>query len=95
MNSVVDRDERMQQAFGQTLITFESDMRRCCATMRGNISDARDSIREKNAADAISYLEQLLDAIDGSLPGIAEFGAKQIALGKKIQQAKEKPFKRR
>ncbi len=95
MNPVIDRDERMQQEFGQILINFEADMRRCCTSMRGNINDARDSIREKNAADALSYLEQMIDNIEGSLPGIAEFGAKQKALGKTIQEAQEKQFKRR
>ena len=94
MNSVVERDWTEQERFGKDLLEFENSMRTCSRSMRASIEEARGSIQADNATAALDYIIQLLDAIDASLPGIAEFGARQKKLAYSIRDAEDTNFTR-
>lgn len=94
MEKIIDRDEYAQMAFGEALITFESEMRACCSAMRNHFEDARDTMQDESAEPALAYLEELVESIEAELPGASEFGQKQIVQGKHIQEASEYRFKR-
>jgi hypothetical protein len=92
MNTVIDRDWQQQEKFGKDLTQFENDMRSCSRSLRSHVEEARGSIRADNANAALEYILQLLDQIDASLPGVAEFGAYQIKLSHSIQEAEAVKF---
>lgn len=94
-NTVVDRDERQQKEFSITLITFETEMRAVCKSLKGHIVDARDNIQEDNAAQALDYLIELIEQIEGELPGIVDFGSQQKKYAGHIEDAKAYRFSRR
>lgn len=93
-NSIVERDPVQQRKFGQTLVEFEHNMRNCTKSMRSHIEEARSSIQADNARAALDSIVQLLDDIDGSLPGVSEFGTRQIALANRIEEAQNTQFTR-
>ena len=93
-NTVVERDAAQQRKFGETLIEFESNMRNCTKSMRAHIEEAKGSIQADNARAALDSILQLLDDIDSSLPGVAEFGTRQITLAKFIEEAEGFGFSR-
>ena len=94
-NSVVERNAQQQMDFGATLIAFETEMKAVCQSLKGHIEEARDDIQATNAAQALDYLLELVEEIEGELPGTAEFGAKQKVLGKHIDEADNYRFSRR
>lgn len=94
-NTVIDRDEQQQKMFGQTLVDFETNMKACCQSLKGHIEEARDNIKEDNAAQALDYLLELIEGIEGELPGVVEFGAKQKKNAGYIEEAKTYRFSRR
>lgn len=94
MSTIIDRDQAAQMAFGNALISFESEMRACCRAMRSHIEDARDTMQEANARTALNYLEELIRSIEETLPSASEFGQRQKDLAKHIQEASEYRFKR-
>lgn len=94
-NSVVDRDEQQQKSFGETMITFETDMKAVCKSLKGHIEDARDNIQEDNAAQALDYLIELIEQIEGELPGVVDFGSQQKKNAGYVEEAKGYRFSRR
>ena len=94
MSTIVDRDWAQQEKFGKALIQFENDMRACTKTLRGHIEEARDNIQADNASAALDSILQLLDAIDSSLPGVGEFGGRQLKLAYKVRDAEAVKFTR-
>ena len=94
-NSVIERDEQQQMAFGDALITFETEMKAVCQSLKGHIEEAHDNIYAENAVHALEYLVELVEEIESSLPGAQEFGAKQKVLAKRIEEASEFRFTRR
>lgn len=94
MDSIIERDWAEQVKFGNDLLEFENSMRTCSRSMRASIEEARGSIQADNATAAIDYIVQLLDAIDASLPGIAEFGTRQKTLAYSIRDAEDTNFTR-
>ena len=93
-NSVVDRDEQQQKSFGETLVTFETEMQAVCKSLKGHIEDARDNIQADNAAQALDYLLDLIAEIEADLPGAEEFGSRQKVLAKHIEDASNFSFSR-
>ena len=94
-SSVVDRDERQQKSFGETLVAFETDMKAVCQSLKSHIEDARDNIQAENAAQALDYLLDLIEEIESELPGTEEFGTRQKVLAKNIEEATNFRFTRR
>ena len=94
MSTIVDRDWRQQEKFGKDLQEFEDKMRNCSKSLRAHIEEARGSIQADNASAALDSIIQLLDQIDSSLPGISEFGARQIKLAHHIRDAEDTKFTR-
>lgn len=94
MSTIVDRDWTQQKKFGKDLQDFENNMRTCSRALRAHIEEARGSIQADNASAALDSIIQLLDQIDSSLPGISEFGARQIKLAHHIRDAEDTKFTR-
>lgn len=95
MSTVIDRDWKQQENFGKDLVAFENNMRNCTRRLRSSVEEARGSIQADNASAALDSIIELLDQIDGSLPGVAEFGSIQIKLAHHIRDAEDFKFKRR
>lgn len=95
MSTIIDRDWTKQEKFGKDLQDFENSMRTLSRTMRSHIDEARGSIQGENAVDAMNQIIQMLDTIDSVLPGIEEFGARQITLAHHIRDAEALKIKRR
>lgn len=93
-NSIIDRDEDQQKAFGEALVNFENEMSRCCKTLKNRIQDASDNIKGENARVALEYLVSLVEEIENELPGIQEFGTRQIKLARHIEDASNFKFSR-
>jgi hypothetical protein len=93
-DTVIDRDEQQQRAFGDALVNFESDMRSCCQALRAHIEDARDNIQADNAAAALDNLIELIESIESELPGVAEFGELQKKLAMRIEEGSNYRFSR-
>ena len=87
MSTVIDRDWKQQENFGKDLIAFENNMRNCTRRLRSSVEEARGA--------ALDSIIELLDQIDGSLPGVAEFGSIQIKLAHHIRDAEDFKFKSR
>lgn len=94
-SSIIDRDARQQQSFGEALVNFETEMRSCCQSLRGHITEAWDNVQADNARQALSYLLELVEGIEQELPGAEEFGARQKTLGKTVEEAENFRFSRR
>ena len=94
MDTNVERDWRKQEQFGKDLGEFENDMRACSKALRAHVEEARGSIQAENATAALASIIDLLDKIDASLPGVAEFGAQQIVLAHYIRDAEDITFTR-
>ena len=93
--NVIDRDEQQQKSFGETLVDFETEMKACCQSLKGHIEDARDNIQEDNAVQALDYLIELIEGIEGELPGVVEFGSQQKKCAGYVEEAKGYRFSRR
>lgn len=94
MSSVIERDGNMQVRFGQSLEDFYENMRGTCRSLRGHIEDAKDNIQADNAVAALDYLLELIAKIEADLPGISEYGQKQIELGRLIREGESFKFSR-
>ena len=94
MDTSVERDWQQQETFGQALTDFEEQMRSCTKSLRSHIEEARGSIQADNAVGALDSIIQLLDEIDASLPGVGEFGTRQIKLAHYIRDAEDQKFTR-
>ena len=94
MSTVVERDWAQQEKFGKDLQEFENSMRTCSKALRAHIEEARGSIQADSASAALDSIIQLLDQIDSSLPGVSEFGARQIKLAHEIRDAEAFKFTR-
>lgn len=93
-DTAINRDEVQQEAFGKYLEEFAQDMRSVCNSMKRNLADAGDNMRENNAQQALQYLEELVDGILSALPGVEEFGTRQKTLARTITEAKNFKFSR-
>lgn len=93
-NTVVDRDPYEQLKFGKYLEDFSNTMRTSCRGVKNHLNDARDNIQHDEAVKAMDELDALMDNILNLLPGIEEFGTRQITLAKPIIEAEGKKFKR-
>ena len=94
-NTVVDRDEQQQKSFGESLVSFEAEMRAVCQSLRGHIEEASDNIQADNAAQALDYLLELIEEIEAELPGAGEFGTRQKVLARHLEDAHGFRFSRR
>ena len=94
MSTIVDRDWTQQEKFGKDLQDFENNMRTCSRALRAHIEEARGGIQADNANQALDSIIQLLDEIDAMLPGISEFGSRQIKLAHHIREAEDTKFTR-
>lgn len=93
-NDVIERDPYEQERFGQYLQGFCDEMRTICGAIKAHVEDAESCIGDSNAKGALEDVKTMAQDILNLLPGIEEFGQKQIVLSKPVQEAQEFKFTR-
>lgn len=91
-SSIIDRDEQQQKSFGEALVSFSTDMKACCQSLRSHIEDAQDTVQADNASGALQYLLDMIKSIEDELPGTDDFGERQKVLAKRIGEASDFKF---
>lgn len=93
-NDEIQRDPYEQEQFGRYLQSFCDEMRACCGAIKSHVENAESCVGDSNARGALEDVKTLAQDILNLLPGIEEFGQKQITLSKPVQEAQEIKFTR-
>ena len=88
----VEQDPYERERFGKYLNEFCNEMRTLCRSLRAHVDNAEGCVGDRNAKGALESVRNMAKGIEELLPGIEEFGTREITLSKPVQEAQEYKF---